>query len=170
MQPILFVDLDGVLVDLVGGLGIITGIDHTKNSWPEFNDALNGYLKNQTTEKCLDFWANLPETPDCKKLWAKISYLQPLILSASDNNAIHCQGKKKWCKKHLGLDADRVFCSKNSSEKQFYASEKSILIDDFDRNIKEFKKRNGHGIIHVHYKKTLKELNRILKKMHFIQK
>ena len=170
MQPVLFVDLDGVLVDLKQGVGQILKMDLQKLSRKEFEPILNNYLKNLNTKQLVNYWATLPETKNCKKLWDKVKDLQPLILSACGHNEISCQGKKLWCKKHLGIDGDRVFCSKDAEEKQNYASPKSILIDDFKKSIDEFTKRGGHGIHHTSLSKTLSRLRKVLHKMKINQK
>jgi len=60
------------------------------------------------------------------------------------------------------LDADRVFCSKDSKEKQNYASPKAILIDDFDDNIEQFRAKGGHGIFFKNNKDALKKIKKII--------
>lgn len=170
MQPVLFVDLDGVLVDLKQGVGQILKMNLDKLSRKEFEPILDNYLKNLNTKQLMSFWANLPETKNCKKLWDKVKDFQPLILSACGHSQISCQGKKIWCKKHLGIDGDRIFCSKNAEEKQKYASPKSILIDDYKKSIKQFIERGGHGIHHTSLSKTISALRKVLRKMNINQK
>lgn len=169
MEPIIFVDLDGVLVDLKKGLGDILSADFTKHSHEELKPIIESYLKNLNTRELISFWSNLPKTKDCDKLWSVLKSHQPLILSASGNNESSCAGKKLWCKKHLNLESDRVFCSKNSKDKEKYASPKCILIDDYKKNIVRFNKNGGHGIHHTRTKKTIHELNKILKKFNITQ-
>jgi hypothetical protein len=164
MQPILFVDLDGVLVDLAQGLSDILDYDFKKIDSKEFTNRYYEFVDGLTNGELLNFWINLPPTKDYLKIWKKVEHLQPMILTAVGGSTISCEGKKAWCKKNLNLNSDRVFCSYNSSDKQNYASSNSILIDDQSRNIKQFKEKGGHGIHHVHAGKTLKQLNKILKK------
>lgn len=164
MQPILFIDLDGVLVDLIAGLSDIAGKDLGELRQPAFKQAYSKFINSVNHDDLISFWINLPPMPDYLKLWNKVKHLQPLILTNASNSLANCEGKKKWVEKHLKIPSDRVFCSKKSREKQLYASPKSILIDDYDKNIKEFKNKGGHGILHTHYKKTSLELNKILKK------
>jgi len=82
MQPIIFVDLDGVLVDLQGGLGSILQIDLNNHTRDEFEPILKNYLKNLDTKQLVDFWSKLPKTKDCDKLWKFVTNFQPLILTA----------------------------------------------------------------------------------------
>jgi len=170
MIPIVFVDLDGVLVDLQKGYSQITGEKYKKMSHEDFVPILHSYLDNLTTKQIVNFWANLPKTQECDELWSLVKQNQPLILTASGNSAPACEGKKIWCSKNLNLDKNRVFCSKNSQDKQNYASPRSILIDDYKRNIKQFNAAGGHGIHHTHLEKTKSKFNQILKNLGFIQK
>jgi 5'(3')-deoxyribonucleotidase len=164
MQPILFIDLDGVLVDLNSGLSEISGKNLEGLDKPAFKQTYYKFISSVNYDDLVNFWANLPPMPEYMKLWNKVKHLQPLILTAVTNNMANCEGKKKWVEKHLKISADRVFCAKKSRDKQFYASPKSILIDDYAKNIEEFKNKNGHGILHTHNKKTLSELKKVLKK------
>jgi hypothetical protein len=164
MQPILFVDLDGVLVDLASGLSEILETDLKKVDSKEFTEKYYDFIATLSSDDLLKFWTNLPPMPEYLDLWNKVKHLQPVILTAVGGSTITCEGKKIWCKKHLGLEPDRVFCSVNSSDKQNYASSKSILIDDQSRNIEQFTKKGGYGIHHTRTKKTLKELGKLLQK------
>ena len=167
MQPILFVDLDGVLVDLRSGLSKAVGQDLKNFDKEQFDQTFYKFIKGLSYDQIYNFWTNLPFLGKSEDLWEKLQKHQPLILSAAGNCIATCQGKKNWCKKHLKLDPERVFCSKKGSEKQFYASPKSILIDDQPRNIKQFKEKGGHAIMHTHPQKTLRELKKIIKKIGF---
>lgn len=170
MQPIVFVDLDGVLVDLQRGFAELNKKPYKKMSHKEFSNIIQKYLKNLSVKQIVNFWSNLPETKDCQKLWENLSQFQPIILSACGNCEASCLGKKLWCKKHLGLDKDRVFCSKNSAEKQLYASPKSILIDDYEKNIEQFNNKGGYGIHHTRTNKTLETLKKHLNLLGITQK
>jgi len=162
MQHILFVDLDGVLVDLTRGLSEILGIDMSKVSKKEYTRLFKEFIKDVPFKKRIEFWSNLPPMPDYKDLWNNLEKYQPLILSSVSGCMAACEGKKIWCKKYLGLDADRVFCSKDSKEKQNYASPKAILIDDFDDNIEQFRAKGGHGIFFKNNKDALKKIKKII--------
>lgn len=164
MQPILFVDLDGVLVNLTQGLTDILGIDMSKLSKPEFTKTYYKFIRSLNQKDIFDFWTNLSPTEDCHVIWKAVQKYQPLILTAVGNCMTTCEGKKNWCKKHLGLSPERVFCSINSEDKQNYASPKCILIDDHEKNIEQFTKKGGYGIHHTHTKKTLSKFKKILKK------
>lgn len=153
----IYCDLDGVLVDLALELGNriginLTNLDNFSNHFYNFIDSLNSQEK-------INFWQTLPKTKDCDKLWNYIKGYQPLILTSCSESREACIGKKKWCKNNLGIKFSRVFCVAKSSQKQLYASDKIILIDDLQSNIDEWQRAKGIAIHHENAEKTIKELN-----------
>lgn len=163
MQPIIFVDLDGVLVNLAAGLSKVVGEEISALDSTKFRKHYYHLVASLNHDDLIEFWANLPPMPDYMKLWNSLKDLQPLILTAVTNSMASCEGKKKWAEKYLKISPDRVFCAAKSKDKQSYASNNSILIDDYDKNIQQFKEKGGYGILHTRTSKTLKELNTILK-------
>ncbi len=162
MQPIIFVDLDGVLVNLVAGLSKVVGEEIESANSDTFKKHYYKLVESLNHDDLVNFWTHLPPTDDCMTIWNSLKHLQPLILTAVTDSMASCEGKKNWVEKHLKIPRDRVFCACKSREKQKYASINSILIDDYDKNIEEFKNKGGHGILHTRTKKTLKELQKIL--------
>lgn len=164
MQPIIFVDLDGVLVDLVSGLSGVVGEKMDSANNDVFRKHYYKLVASLNHKDLMSFWTNLPPTKDCMTIWNSLKHLQPLILTAVTDSMVTCEGKKNWVEKHLQIPRERVFCACKSREKQNYASPNTILIDDYDKNIEQFKEKGGHGILHTRTKKTLKELAKILEK------
>lgn len=92
-----------------------------------------------------DFWANIPRIPHFDKLWNAIKNHNPMVLtSPHDMKDKDCfNGKKDWCKRELGLNADRVIVER---EKWKYATDNgvpNILIDDMDYNLEAWEKHGG---------------------------
>jgi len=67
-------------------------------------------------------------------------------------------GKKIWIK-NMTHNCYPLILSK---EKFKYATPTSILIDDYDKNIKEWIKAGGIGILHINTKDTIKQLKEYL--------
>jgi len=160
MQPLIFVDLDGVLVDLVGGLAERLGKDLSDREI--FNQEYRKFIKETNPWALSQFWAKLPQTKDCEKLWNAFKGYKPLILSSVSNciNAVY--GKELWCFTNLEIPSDRVFLSQNSADKALYASPKSLLIDDYDKNIERFRAAGGMAIHHTDTDKTIDLFNRFI--------
>ena len=88
---------------------------------------------------------------------------KPHILSAYveesfDPNCI--PGKTKWLKTNVSVPIDRINLVRRV-QKQNFANKNSILIDDYNKNISDFKKRGGIGIYHTSTSNTIRELKKL---------
>lgn len=164
MQPIIFMDLDGVLVDLKKGLGDRINKNLENASPKEFTTEFHSFINKLNYYETVEFWADLPETPDCAELWSSVKFYKPLILTSVSGVIPAIYGKQLWCYRHLDLPSSRVFCSKNSKEKKYYASQKSLLIDDFVDNIQEFREAGGTAIHHTNTASTIHEIQQFIEK------
>jgi len=162
MQPLIFIDLDGVLVDLVGGLSEKLGKDLSDRN--VFNFEFRKFTKETQPWALSQFWAKLPPTPDCERLWNAFKGYKPLILTSVSGCVNAVYGKELWCWTNLGIPSDRVFLSQNSADKTLYASKKSLLIDDFDKNINRFREAGGMAIHHTDTDNTIKLFNNYVEK------
>jgi hypothetical protein len=100
----LYVDMDGVLVDLDGGFKKITTMT------PKEYSKKNG--KNafwDVVEKNPNFWLDLPPLPDAKSLWDVIKdnfkNPPPIILSEGSGSNLAKQ-KKDWIKKYIDSNVE----------------------------------------------------------------
>lgn len=155
----IYCDMDGVLVDFMGGAKKILGY--------EFNDPdLEKVSSKEKLAKTEGFWENLDERADGMKLWKFINRYEPRILTAYPSwDEDGKQGKKIWVRKHLRLPDNRFFAVRRH-EKQDYAKDESsglpnILIDDYAKNITEFEKAGGIGIRYVSSEQTISELKKL---------
>jgi 5'(3')-deoxyribonucleotidase len=159
--PRIYVDMDGVLCDFKSAAIKTTGMSIDK--WMKNNSELDKW-KPIIDKK--DFWYNLPWQPGGQQLWSYINNYQPHILSAyvehaSDPNCI--PGKRSWAISHLGIPANRINLVKRK-EKQNYAKvdgEPALLIDDYIKNINQFKARGGIGILHTSAANTISQLKKL---------
>ena len=94
-----YCDMDGVLVDFIGGVMKELNINREPNQkeLDTFLSTLAGSSK--------EFWSELDWMPDAKKLWDTLKDLNTEILSACPTNCKFqpsvIKGKKKWCQKNL---------------------------------------------------------------------
>jgi hypothetical protein len=162
MQPMIFVDLDGVLVDLVKGLGNKIGKELTAERSDEFLQEYKKFINSTSAWDLSQFYAKLPPTADCERLWNAFKGYKPLILSACSSKTPIVYGKELWCFTHLAIQSDRVFLTQKSFDKALYASKKSLLIDDFDKNIEKFREAGGMGIHHRNADETIELFNKFI--------
>lgn len=159
--PRIYCDMDGVLCDFKSAAEKITG--KVINKWME---EPNKKEKWKPIIDKKDFWHTLPWQTGGKQLWSYISQYDPHILSAyvehaTDPNCI--PGKRSWAQSHLGLPTSKINLVKRS-EKQNFAKvhgEPAILIDDYVKNVNQFKARGGIGILHISAENTISQLKKL---------
>ena len=151
--PEIYCDLDEVLVDFIRGADAAVGGNFIKadkkTRWSIINQVKG-------------FWANLGWKPNAKRLHDFIIRYNPHVLSAYTNRDPTSKvGKMKWVKKNTGFKRANVHLVLRS-QKQAYAKTKeekpNVLIDDYDKNIKEWDAAGGIGILHTDVGKTINKL------------
>lgn len=162
LSRIIYVDLDGVLVDFDSGFKSISGgLDKFEYIKKNGVDGLWKLINSHGQE----WWANLNWMPDGTKLWSAIENKNVKILtsgSTRNTGTMAINGKKQWVANHLGPIETIVV--NNSHEKQKYARKGDILIDDLPSNITEWNSKNGIGILHLNADDTLAKLNDVINK------
>ena len=153
--PEIYCDLDEVLVDFMRGANAAVGGDFVKTDKDERWNKVN-----QTK----GFWANLSWKPNAKRLHDFIIRYNPHALSAytgRDNTSK--VGKIKWLKKNTGFKRGNIHLVLRSQKKSYATTNEkpNILIDDYDKNIREWEAAGGIGIRHTDVGKTISELKRL---------
>ena len=152
----IYVDLDGVLTDFDKQLDLFTGIKDGRQ-----------YEKQKGTEAFwaaiakggLKYWSDMPWMSDGKTLWQYIKHKKVKILSAPAKTISESsQGKRIWVKKNLG-NVELVL--RAADKKQEFAKKNAILIDDYDKNIQQWKSSGGIGILHKSASDTIKKLKEL---------
>jgi hypothetical protein len=176
--------MDGVLVDLVGGVNNALWEEAQPSASENYVKAqkeARNKLKGATLEpKHLDktsdefikeartflykvlmdnrkFWMNLEWLPGGKELWDYIKKYDPVILSKpTDLQAVI--GKKKWVKDHIGLPKERVQIRYDKAPYANYNGKIGILIDDFESNTSKFEGAGGRTVLYKNTQQAIKEL------------
>ena len=142
---------------------------HSKNQEKTFQDIqehISNYrrikIKNKINQT-KGFWANLEWMPGGKRLWQFISRYDPYILSAySGRDPNSKNGKLKWLAKNTNVKKGKINLVVRA-HKQKYAmtdGKPNILIDDYSKNIAEWERKGGIGILHTDAAKSIAELKR----------
>ena len=153
--PEIYCDLDEVLVDFIRGADAAVGGNFVKMDKDERWNKVN-----QTK----GFWANLNWKSNAKRLHDFIIRYNPHVLSAytgRDNTSK--VGKIKWLKKNTGFKRGNIHLVLRSQKKSYATTNEkpNILIDDYDKNIREWEAAGGIGILHTNVGKTISELKRL---------
>lgn len=151
MQHKLLCDADGVLVNFYQG---VLDLYEIKNAPKDKQLQWDMFLENNINEEMfwksidVDFWANLPKTEEadelvvlCEKLFGRenICILTAPGLGEAASKAI--RGKQIWFEKNFPQFVDHQILF--GKAKHFCASDKSILLDDNDKNIEKFREWGG---------------------------
>ena len=153
--PEIYCDLDEVLVDFRRGADAAVGGDFVKMDKDERWNKVN-----QTK----GFWANLDWKPNAKRLHDFIIKYNPHVLSAyTGRDPTSKVGKMKWLKKNANFKRGNIHLVFRSQKKDFATTngKPNILIDDYDKNIREWEAKGGIGIHHTDVGKTISELKRL---------
>ena len=87
------------------------------------------------------FWVGMDWMPRGKELWSFISKYNPKLLTSPSRDNTSRLGKNLWVRNQLTPKPPVIFAY--SANKQNYANENSILIDDKKSNINEWRAKGG---------------------------
>jgi len=150
----IYCDMDGVLVNFVKGYHELTGVD--VSTYVQGNAA----FWEPIDERGAEWWANLEWMHDGKVLWNYIKKYKPHILSSPSRSQSSEVGKKAWCQINIpGQYKDILLYPRH--EKQQFAGENRILIDDLEKTIDEWNAKGGIGIHHTSAISTIRQLKNL---------
>ena len=153
-KPIVYVDMDGVLVDFFGEWANMHGVENWRDIAPllkkqgkTINDALDAIRAKK------DFWINLKPETGAKTLLATIKKYAgeyTILSSPLSNDPNSIPQKRAWVKNNLSaFPPKEVIIHKR---KQDYATQAdgtpNILIDDFSEQVKPWKAAGGIAFKH----------------------
>lgn len=150
-----FLDMDGVLIDFLSGASKAhgrelpytkvenRGIWETEQLWGITSDA----FWKPIDALGAGFWEDLPKTDECDEIISLVDNYFGLdnvaILTAPSDDPNCVIGKKLCLKKRLPMFKKRVIFT---GAKEFLAGPNRVLIDDRDKNIKDFFEAGGYAI------------------------
>ena len=156
--PHVYLDMDGVIVNLEKGAFKVHGKQLSDVKRPERWDKISDTK---------DFWKNLEWMPGSRKLWNFLKPYKPSIMSAyAKNEPNSAQGKEDWLKKNVEkLPRSRINLVMRSDKQRFARDGRTqapnILIDDHEKNIREWESKGGIGIHHTSVERTIARLKEI---------
>ena len=147
----LYVDMDGVLTDFKKRF-----MKYSTLSPNDYRDQYdNDRFWNLIKKGGVGYWAGMDWMPDGKQLY---DYIKPnlysLLSSPSYDNSSRL-GKRLWVKNKMPGTKLILASRKN---KQDYAKENAILIDDLKPTIDEWNAQGGIGILHTSAASTIEQL------------
>lgn len=137
----IYCDMDGVLTDFESRFEHYSGM-HPQEY--EKQKGLAAFWNLIDVQIGVKFWIGMPWMPQGKRLWDFIKPYQPDLLTSPSRDNNSRLGKNLWVKNNLNPKPKVIFAY--SKDKQRYANDKSILIDDKKSNINEWTAKGGIAI------------------------
>jgi hypothetical protein len=151
--PEIYCDLDEVLVDFIGAADAAVG-----GNFAKADKETRWNIINQTK----GFWTNIGWKPNAKRLYDFIIKYDSHVLSAfTGRDPTSKVGKMKWVKKNTEFKRVNIHLVLRSQKKSYAKTKEekpNVLIDDYDKNIKEWEAAGGIGILHTNVGKTINKL------------
>ena len=137
----IYCDMDGVLTNFESRFEHFTG-KSPKQYEKEFG--LEQFWHLIDSKIGVRFWVGMDWMPQGKEWWSFISPYGPSWLTSPSRDNTSRLGKNLWVKNNLNPKPKVIFAY--SKDKQRYADENSILIDDKKSNINEWNAQGGIAI------------------------
>ena len=134
----IYCDMDGVLTDFESRFEHYSGM--TPKEY-ENQHGTAGFWNLIDVEVGVKFWVGMNWMPRGQELWNFISPYKPDLLTSPSRDNNSRLGKNLWVKNNLNPKPKVIFAY--SKDKQRYANENSILIDDKKSNINEWIAKGG---------------------------
>ena len=152
----IYSDMDGVLVDF-------------NKRFEEFSDGiapqayvdkfgLEAFWNLIDEETGVRFWVGMDWMSDGKEYWDYIKKYNPMLLSAPSRRNESRLGKRIWAKRNM--PGTKVILAYAENKKN-YANANSILIDDMQKNIDQWRAAGGIGILHTSAASTIEQLKKL---------
>ena len=162
-RPRVFFDMDGVLADFNRGVKELCGMEAPpQNGSKEENEIMWRKIR-----KVGHFYDRLELMPGAKDMFDQVygklkERCEILTGIPRPERGIDTAGvdKTSWVRRLLSEDIEMNIVARRE-KKEYCYGRNCILIDDLEKNIREWEERGGTGILHKSAKKTLAELKRL---------
>jgi 5'(3')-deoxyribonucleotidase len=153
-QPIIHLDMDGVLADLDKGIVETLGVEIDSVERSAFFKSL---LPEYTRQGGFETQGKMPRAEElvelCKRLHKDHKYSVAILTSAGQfylpQSEVVFQ-KKKWIEREFPWLAHMPFTATSSgADKAIYAHSKAFLVDDHAPNILKFNAAGGFGLVYT---------------------
>lgn len=152
----IYCDLDGVLTDFDGRFFEKSGVPSTRFKEQYGEESFWAEVGRHGVA----FWAGMKWTADGRCLWEYLLKYDPEILSAQSKDSNSRIGKNIWIKRELRIDKVKVHIVWRKQKQQF-AGNGNILIDDRNENIQEWEANGGKGILHTSAENSISNLKNL---------
>lgn len=147
MQPICFLDMDGVCVDFMGGALAVHGRTlPPREIQYDFWHQLGMTAVDFWAPMNVGFWATLPWTHEGRAILAAVEDVfggrVQILTSAGHENAR--TGKREWVAREMRKYQKRV---NMETKKHLWAHPHTVLVDDHQANVEAFRAAGGEAVL-----------------------
>jgi 5'(3')-deoxyribonucleotidase len=143
----IFLDLDGPMVDFHGGVFKLFGENPSDHNGlaHEVLGVPKGEVWKRVYKAGEKFWVNLEPTPWARELYNELGRADEVVICTSPSHIpAGSSGKVKWMKKFFnGNFRDYIL----TSRKECLAKPGDILVDDMEKNTDLFTEKGGNGLL-----------------------
>jgi len=169
----IYVDMDGVLVDLVGKLvKEFKQVIHWEPGKYSLTDVF-AITVSQWENLSIDWWASLDKTIEADQIVNIVQSYGKLRIATAPSSQLCIKGKFDWLRKHYPfIKEENIFFV---DSKWQLADPNTILIDDHTETVERFEKAGGKAFLYPRHwnashaeadKNNLKNLQSFLAKHH----
>jgi hypothetical protein len=152
-QPHLFLDCDGVLADFDAGVQRILGMTPS-----QFEDRHGRGEFWKRLARDPNFYGDLPQMPDARKLFEAAKHLKPTILTGIPLGKWAAPQKERWAATHFpGVPIVTTL----AREKHLHMEKGDVLVDDRENHRKLWEDAGGIFIHHRNATDTIGKLAEI---------
>ena len=154
MDYVIFLDMDGVLVDFDKQFKELTGM------MPREFEAQNGIEKFWETidGAGVGFWRGMKWMPGGEELYNRASQFKHYLLSSPSRSEVSKIGKRLWRKDKT--PNTKLYLARSYNKRKF-AAPNHILIDDRESNIQQWRDAGGIGILYKSAEQVNAELDKL---------
>ncbi|UIY28725.1 hypothetical protein LZK73_18530 [Neorhizobium galegae] len=146
-RPFVYLDLDGVMADFDAHFPAVFGLDHRGMAEDAMWETINAHPS---------YFRDMPPCPGAKEFFDRISWLNPIILTACPrtNYANAARQKRDWVRDHLSTACHVLPVMGGHNKPLFMHSRGDILIDDLEKEHDGLKLEGGFAILHRDFATT----------------
>lgn len=163
-QPVIYIDLDGVLIDFEKKAIEIAGYLPTYSSDPTEKKLRSDFWKRIAVhvKKGNKFFETMDLMSDAMELYSYIKHRDPTVLSATGHIVGAKEEKRNSVRAKFGHPmADRALFVRDASEKGKHAAPGRLLIDDRQKALDSFIAEGGMGVLHTSAADTIAQLKEL---------
>ena len=154
----IYLDMDGVITDFDKRFTDLAGMGPREYESSFGKDKFWDFIDSKEKGGGVGFWVGMPWMPGGPELYNRVAQHNHALLSSPSRSESSKLGKRLWKKKYTP-NTDLILSL--AANKKNYANGDSILIDDRESNIQQWREAGGIGILYKSADQVNKELDKL---------